>query len=95
MLKVFARFSSPEEHDQLVQGFIKEKQVRAKLEELRDLKKKGFKTVVDLSQNIWIKRKKDDKSKKETFAPVNKHFLNLNHKRSKKDFILDTKKTRP
>ena len=49
MLKVFARFSTPEEHEQLVQGFIKEKQVRAKLEELRDLKKKGFKTVVDLS----------------------------------------------
>ena len=30
-MKVFARFSAPEEHEQLVQGFIKEKQIRAKI----------------------------------------------------------------
>jgi hypothetical protein len=31
MMKVFARFSTPEEHDQLVQGIIKEKQIRFRL----------------------------------------------------------------
>lgn len=49
MMKVFARFSHPEEHEQLVQGFIKEKQIRSRLAELKDIKKKGFKSVSDLS----------------------------------------------
>jgi transcriptional adapter 2-alpha len=35
MMKVFARFSSPEEHEQLVQGIIKEKQIRVRLTELK------------------------------------------------------------
>ena len=30
-MKVFARFSTPEDHDQLVQGIIKEKQIRFRL----------------------------------------------------------------
>ena len=49
MMKVFARFSNPEEHEQLVQGFIKEKQIRSRLAELKDIKKKGFKSVSDLN----------------------------------------------
>ena len=32
MMKVFARFSSSEEHEQLVQGILKEKQIRVRLE---------------------------------------------------------------
>jgi transcriptional adapter 2-alpha len=49
MMKVFARFSTPEEHDQLVQGIIKEKQIRARLEELKENKKIGFRTIAELN----------------------------------------------
>jgi len=35
MMKVFARFSTPEDHDKLVQGIIKEKQIRQRLEDLK------------------------------------------------------------
>jgi hypothetical protein len=34
-MKVVARFSSPEEHDRLVQGIIKEKQLRQRIAELK------------------------------------------------------------
>ena len=49
MMKVFARFSSPEEHEQLVQGIIKEKQIRVRIEELKEFKKKGFRCIADLN----------------------------------------------
>lgn len=35
MMKIFARFSTPEDHDKLVQGIIKEKQIRQRLEDLK------------------------------------------------------------
>ncbi len=52
MMKVFARFSSPEEHEQLVQGILKEKQIRARLEELKDIKKKGFRSIAELNSEL-------------------------------------------
>jgi len=59
MMKVFARFSNPEEHEKLVEGIIKEKQIRSRLEELKELKKKGFKSLVDLNEELEGKKKKD------------------------------------
>lgn len=32
MMKVFSRFNSAEEHEQLVQGIIKEKEIRQRIE---------------------------------------------------------------
>ena len=48
MMKVFARFSTPEEHEDLVQGIILEKQIRSRLASLKDLKRKGFRSLADL-----------------------------------------------
>lgn len=45
MMKVFARFNSPEHHEHLVQSIIREKQIRQRIEELKELKKKGFRTL--------------------------------------------------
>jgi transcriptional adapter 2-alpha len=45
MMKVFARFSSAKEHEELVKGIIREKQIRQRIEELKDFKKKGFRTL--------------------------------------------------
>lgn len=49
-MKVFARFSTPEEHDQLAQGIIKEKQIRAKIQQLEEHKKTGFRTLAALQE---------------------------------------------
>lgn len=58
-MKVFARFSTPEEHEQLVQGIIKEKQIRARLEELKEIKKKGFRTIADLNEELDCRKKRE------------------------------------
>jgi transcriptional adapter 2-alpha len=52
MMKVFARFSTAEEHEKLVQGILKEKQIRQRLEYLKDLKSKGFRTLSEAEDEI-------------------------------------------
>ena len=42
MMKVFARYNNAEDHEKLVQAIIKEKEIRQKIEELKDFKRKGF-----------------------------------------------------
>jgi transcriptional adapter 2-alpha len=48
MMKVFARLNTPEDHDKLVEGIIKEKQIRQRIEELRQYKKLGLKTFAQV-----------------------------------------------
>ena len=64
MMKVFARFNSAEEHERLVQGIIKEKEIRQRIEELKELKKKGFRTLGEVEDELQNKKKKDEKAKK-------------------------------
>ena len=64
MMKVFARFNSAEEHERLVQGIIKEKEIRQRIEELKQLKKKGFRTLGEVEDELQNKKKKDEKAKK-------------------------------
>jgi transcriptional adapter 2-alpha len=64
IMKVFARFNTPEDHDKLVQGIIKEKQIRQRIAELKELKGKGFRTLGDVEDELDGKKRKDDKSKK-------------------------------
>lgn len=45
MLKVFARFNTADDHEKLVQAIIKERQIRQRIEELKEFKKKGFKSL--------------------------------------------------
>jgi len=45
MMKVYARFNSLEDHDKLVQGIIKEKQMRQRLEEIKEMKRRGLKNL--------------------------------------------------
>lgn len=65
MMKVFARFSTPEEHDQLVQGIIKEKQIRSRLDELKELKNKGFRNLNDTNEDLESKKKKEEKRRRD------------------------------
>lgn len=44
-MKVYARFNSLEDHDKLVQGIIKEKQMRQRLEEIKEMKRRGLKNL--------------------------------------------------
>lgn len=61
MMRVFARFHSSEEHEKLVQGIIREKMIRQRIEELKELKKRGFKTLADVEEELEAKRKKEEK----------------------------------
>lgn len=60
LLKVFARFSSPDDHDKLVQGIHREKLLRQKIEELRVYKKMGLKTFEEVELFLKEKRNKDE-----------------------------------
>jgi transcriptional adapter 2-alpha len=44
LLKPFARYSSPEEHQRLIDGLIEEKKLRARIEELKQYRRLGFKS---------------------------------------------------
>ena len=48
LMKVFARFNTPEDHEKLVQGIIKEKQIRLRIEELNNYRSKGLKTMEEV-----------------------------------------------
>lgn len=66
MMKVFSRFSKPEEHERLVQGIIKEKQIRQRIEELKTYRKLGLKTFEDVESYLNTKRKNDESFNKRT-----------------------------
>ena len=60
MMKVFARFNTPEDHEKLVQGLIRERQLRARIEELKYYKKMGLKTFEDIENHLLEKKKTDE-----------------------------------
>jgi len=60
LLKVFARFNTPEEHEKLVQGIYKERMLKKKIEELRFYKKIGLKTFEEVDLYIQEKKKKEE-----------------------------------
>ena len=51
LMKVFARFNTSEDHEKLVQGIIKEKQIRQRIEELKFYRKLGIKTFEEVEVN--------------------------------------------
>jgi transcriptional adapter 2-alpha len=64
MMKVYARFNSPETHDRLVQDIIKEKQMRQRLEELKEMKRRGVRTLGEIEDELMGRKRKDDRGKK-------------------------------
>lgn len=60
VLKVFARFQTPEEHDKLVQNIVKERELRRRIEELLAYKRLGLKTFEDVEKFLLDKRAKDE-----------------------------------
>lgn len=48
VLKVFARFQTPDEHDKQVQNIVKERELRRRIEELLAYKRLGLKTFEDV-----------------------------------------------
>lgn len=59
VLKVFARFQTPEEHDKLVQNIVKERELRRRIEELLAYKRLGLKTFDDVEVNIFLRKKRN------------------------------------
>jgi transcriptional adapter 2-alpha len=59
-MKPFARFNTPEEHEKFVQGLIRERQIRTRIEELRYYRKLGMKTFAEVENFQSDKRKKDE-----------------------------------
>ena len=73
LLKVFARFNTPEEHEKLVQGIYKERMLKKKIEELRFYKKIGLKTFEEVDLYIQEKEKKEEalqKKQKQNEVPL-------------------------
>ncbi len=66
ILKIFARFNSKEEHEELVQGIYKEKMLKQRIEELRFYKKIGLKTFEEVENYLGDKRKKDEAYQKKS-----------------------------
>lgn len=64
MLRPFARFQTPEEHQTLTDQVIKERKIRTIIEELKIMKKKGIKNLNEVEQAIKVKNKKDPSYKK-------------------------------
>ena len=60
LLKIFARFNTPEDHEKLVQGIYKEKMLKRRIEELRFYKKIGLKTFEEVELYLQEKKKKDE-----------------------------------
>ena len=54
LMKVFARFNTPEDHEKIVQGIIKEKKLRIKIEELNFYKKLGLKNFQEVEVTLII-----------------------------------------
>lgn len=64
MMKVFARFNTPEEHEKLVHSIIEEHHMRQRVEELKELKKKGAKTLLDFEEDLLHKKRREDRSRR-------------------------------
>lgn len=73
VLKIFARFNTKEEQDELVQGIYKEKLLKQRIEELRYYKKMGLKTFEEVEAFLSEKRKKDEAYQKK--AKQNDYFV--------------------
>jgi len=58
LLKIFARFNSQQDHEELVQGIYKEKMLRQKIEEMRFYKKIGLKTYEEV--DLYMQEKKEE-----------------------------------
>lgn len=54
LMKVFARFNTAEDHEKLVQGIIKEKQIRQRIEELKFYRKMGLKNFEDVEVCFFL-----------------------------------------
>jgi hypothetical protein len=52
IVKVFSRFSSADTHQALVRGLLKEKEIRQIIEELKEFKKKGFRNLREVEQEL-------------------------------------------
>ena len=64
MLKPFARFNTIEDHEKLVEGIIREKEIRQRIEELRHYRKMGMKSLAEVEEHLEEKRKKEELKKK-------------------------------
>ena len=64
MMKVFARFTTVHEHEALVQGLIRQRQLAKELNDLKELKKKGIRTMQEANEELECKKRKEDKLRK-------------------------------
>ncbi|KRX06785.1 Homeodomain protein [Pseudocohnilembus persalinus] len=88
MMKPFARFSTKEEHEKLVMGIIKEKQIRQRIEELRTYRKLGLKNFEQVEKYLQDKKKKDEayqkKQKQNNEYVYDKAVLGNRHNQSRR-----------
>lgn len=89
-LKPFARFSTPEEHEKLIEGLMRERELRKRIEELSFYKRLGMKTFQDIENYLNEKKKKDEAYQKKQKS--NENYV-YDHKISSRT-LSGTKRTR-
>lgn len=61
-MKIFARFNTPEDHEKLVNGLIKERLLREVIEQLKFFKNKGLTSLDQIEKYIDTQKKKQNQS---------------------------------
>ena len=55
-MKIFARYNPPQEHDQMVNNLIKEKQIREIISQLKSFQKGGLTSLDQIQKFIELNR---------------------------------------
>ena len=63
-MRVFARFQSQEDHEELVEGILKEQRLRQRIEELKEYRRMGISTLVEAELYEQDKRRRDSERQK-------------------------------
>ena len=71
MMRPFARFHAPEDHEKLVTGIIKSRNIRLTIEELKFYKEKGFTNMAEIENELKKKTKKPRGTESRVILPVN------------------------
>jgi transcriptional adapter 2-alpha len=84
LMKPFARFNTPQDHEKLVQGIIKERQLRARIDTLSFYIKIGLTNNDEVEEYKMAERQKREYIQKKTKKMGGKHFQNKRVSRRRK-----------
>ncbi len=88
MMKIFSRFNSSEDHEKLVRGIIKEKELRERVMELKELKAKGYRTLAEYKADMDQRDKLDASNKSKKNSSSFSDSRNQRTRKSKREALV-------